>query len=103
MKDELYNRALMEYMEIANHASIVHSPEFAQRVFSYDYWHASDAIYGRVVIKDYGNQELVFLCVTGGGIGAVLMLSLVLGIRKCLTKKEEEVLANEQLSREEDE
>lgn len=98
MLDSVYNRGLMEYEELKNRAGIVHEPSFARRVMSPAYWAAVDRLNAPEEEKDYGGQQMVFLCVTGGGIGAVLILSLVLGIRKCMTHKEEEVVENEQLN-----
>lgn len=81
---QLYNHALIEYLELVSSASIAREPGYAKRSLSPSYWHAYDKIYERIEEKDYGVQEVVFLSVAGSGVGIIILISLVLGIKKHL-------------------
>jgi hypothetical protein len=96
MTDKLYNLALVEFLTLKNHAEIIHEPSYSKRVFSPVFWRARDILDFNGT-KDYSTEEVILLSLTGGGIGLVTILSLVLGIRKCTMQKEEEVIESEKL------
>jgi len=102
MTDELYNKALIEFMQLENNASIIGEPKFARKVFNPSYWRAYYILYPDEESYSYTTENLIFFSVTGGGIGLVLVLSLFLGIKKHLTRREEEIIENEKLDIQED-
>lgn len=97
---QMYYKAVMEYEMITNYNNILGDP-YISRVRNYNYWHSFDKLY-KASVNPESNKDhrIIFLAITGGGIGFVVLISIILGLKRCMSNKDNEPLNQAQDIRE---